>query len=140
MTYQQHASAVLSLLDADNVTPALVVYDGFVPAGMKPPYVLVYFSTLSPASDIDPESSDLTNASRRVDCFAYCHSVGGNGVAARAVAGRVQAALLDVVAVIAGRACWPILHIENQPAIRDESTGVLVMDQVDVYRLSSVPG
>jgi hypothetical protein len=139
MTIQQDASAFLTLLDSDNASPPLAVYDGFVPTGVRPPYVVAYFSAEHPDASIDSQSSDLANGSYREDTYAYCHCVGSNAIAARAVASRVQAALLDVLPVISGRSCWPIRHTENQPATRDESTGVLVMDQVDVYRLSSVP-
>jgi hypothetical protein len=140
MTYQDHTAAVLGLLDADNGPPPLVFYDGVVPSTGAPPYVLVYFAFDQPEAAQDIESSDLTMATRRVDCLAYCHSVGNNAAASRAVAARVRAALLDVTPTVAGRIAFPIRHIENSPVRRDETTGVLVMDQVDVYRLSTVPG
>jgi hypothetical protein len=81
MTIQQHASAVLALLQADAGPPALVVFDGFVPAATEPPYVVVYFSLLSPENDF--ASSNLSFDSRREDCWIYCHSVGANAAAAR---------------------------------------------------------
>ncbi len=140
MTIQAHADAVLALLDADNAPPPLVVYDGFVPVGATPPYVVVYFSLVSPEPSQDLQTSTLAGASTRVDFFAYCHSVGANNIAARAVSARVRAALLDVTPTVTGRACFPIRHVDNQPAQRDETTGVLVVDMVDVYRLSSIPG
>lgn len=133
---QAHADAMLALLDADNGPPPLVVLDGAVPTGQRPPYVLIYFT------DADPEQSGsrrLTGESRRHVTRAYSHSVGGDAVAARGVAQRVRAAWLDVVPVIAGRTCFPIRREEGQPAERDETTGTLVMDQVDVYRLESFP-
>ncbi len=139
MTYQAHSGAVLALLDADDVAPALVVRDGYVPTNSAPPYVVVYFTIESLQAELDLSSSDMTYASTRVNCYAYCHYVGSNATAARAVAARVRAALLDVTPVITGRTCFPIRHVENQPPVRDETTGVLVMDQVDVYRLSSIP-
>lgn len=139
MTVQQHAAAVLGLLQADTGPPQLVVLDGFVPTGTNPPYVVVYFSVISPEAAVAPESSNLDYDSRQVDCWIYCHSIGANGVASRAVAGRVATALLDRTPTITGRFCWPIRHIENQPASRDESTGTLIVDQVDVYRLSTIP-
>lgn len=139
MTFQLHAQTVLDLLDADNASPALVVKDGFVEPGINPPYVLVYFGAVSPEAYDELSASDLDYTSRRVDCFAYCHSVGGNQAAARAVAARVRVALLDVAPTIAGRTAFPIRHVDNQPPVRDETTGKLVIDQVDVYRLSSVP-
>lgn len=133
----EHAAAVLALLDADNASPALVVLDGKVPTGVAPPYVLVY------VADNDPEqaeSQSLTGRSERYVVRAYCHSVGSNGQAARMVADRVRAALLDVVPTVAGRSCFPIRREDGQPPQRDESTGTLVMDRVDVYRLESLPG
>lgn len=140
MTTQVHADAVLNLLSAATGSPALVVYDGFVPNGSTPPYVVVYFAFDYPPAETDGQSSDLVMNSNRVDCFAYCHSVGTNSIGSRAMAARVRTALLDVAPAVTGRSVFPIRHIENQPAARDESTGVLVVDQVDVYRLSSVPG
>jgi hypothetical protein len=143
VTYQDHAAAVLALLAADAGPPALVVYDGVVPAvpaAPKPPYVVVYFAFDLPEAAQDPQTSSLVMTSNRVDCSIYCHCVGANGAASRSVAARVRVALLDVIPAVAGRAAFPIRHTENQPATRDETTGVLVMDQVDTYRLSTVPG
>ena len=71
--------------------------------------------------------------------WAYCHCAGGNQIAARAVAQRVRAALLDVTPTVTGRKCWPIRREAGQLVDRDESTGLLVMDGVSVYRLESVP-
>lgn len=142
MTINAHAQAVLNLLDADNTSPALVVYDGVVPDGIDPrtsPYVLVYFATSTPNAGDAPDKVDLTANSNVVQVDAYCHSVGGSGAAARIVATRVRTALLNVRPTIAGRVCFPIRHVDNQPPQRDEGTGSLVVDQVDVYRLLSVP-
>lgn len=131
-----HAAAFLALLDADNVSPALVVLDGHVPQGTVAPYVLVYFADDDPD---EAESRPLTGASQRHVTRAYCHSVGGNQAAARAVAGRVRTALLDVVPTVSGRRCQPIRREDGQPTRRDESTGSLVQNKIDVYRLESVP-
>jgi hypothetical protein len=133
----EHATAILALLDADNAPPALVVLDGKVPNGVVPPYVLVYFA------DNDPELADstpLTGRSERYVLRAYCHSVGGSGQAARMVADRVRTALLDVTPTVTGRSCWAIRREDGQPTQRDESTGTPVMDKIDVYRIESVPG
>jgi len=43
-----HAASVLALLDAVNDAPALVWYDGKVPSGGTPPYVLTYFDAARP--------------------------------------------------------------------------------------------
>lgn len=129
---QAHADAILGLLRADL---GLAVHDGHVPDGATPPYVLVYIA------DADPQgvSSPLTGESKRHVTRAYCHSVGGNHIASRAVAQRVRTALLDVTPTVAGRTCWPIRREEGQPAERDETTGTPLIDMVDIYRLESVP-
>lgn len=129
-----HAAAILALLDADNTDPPLVWYDGSVPQGAAPPYVLVYF-----ADNDSRASTPMTGESKRFVMWAYAHCVGGNQIAARAVAQRVRAALLDVKPTVAGRTCFPIRRDDGQPAQRDQSTGQLVQDKVDVYRLESIP-
>lgn len=136
MSARLHADAILALLKAAPGTTPLVVHDGAVPDGGTPPYVLVYFA------DADPElaeSMSLANRSDRHVTRVYAHSVGGSAAAARMVGDRVRTAWLDVVPTIAGRQCFPIRREDGQPADRDETTGTLFMDQVDVYRLESVP-
>lgn len=132
---QLHADAILDLLaDAPPVSPALVVHDGKVPDGAEPPYVLVYLATTTPTG------TSLASDQDRAVTRAYCHCVGADAKAARAVAGRVHAALLNAKPTIAGRVCWPIRDDDSGgPPDRDETTGVLVMDAVSVYRLESVP-
>lgn len=128
---QAHADAILGLLNADT---DLTVYDSAVPKGALPPYVLVYPSTTT------PEGTSLTNLQDRAVTRAYCHCVGADAIAARAVAGRVAAALLNVTPTVTGRVCWPIRDDDaGAPPDRDESTGVLVMDRLAVYRLESLP-
>lgn len=136
MTDNAHAAAFLALLNAVDDVPPLVVYDGAVPQLTTPPYVVVYFADGDP---IESTSTHLTHEVRRHVTDAYCHSVGSNGTAARMVADRVRGALLGVIPPLAGRACFPIRRTDGQPAERDETTGRLVMDKVDVYRLSSIP-
>lgn len=134
-TIAAHVDAVLALIRSA-AGPPLTVYDGAVPRGGVPPYVLVYFA------DADPELTDsrpLDGASERYVLRAYVHSVHGSATAARILGDRVRAVLLDVVPTVVGRVCWPIRREDGQPPQRDESTGVLVMDRVDVYRLESVP-
>lgn len=132
----EHAAAVLALLRAAPGSTPLVVLDGYVSSGTVPPYVLVYFSDLDPE---DADSRPLEEAPGRYVVWAYCHSVGGNADAARKVANRVRSALLGAVPTVAGRSCFPIRREEGSPPDRDESTGSLVMDKVDVYRLASEP-
>lgn len=141
MTDNAHAAAVLALLEAITA-PALTVHDGAIPKPVPPtpppapPYVVVYFADADP---IDSPSTHLTGEARRHVTDVYVHSVGGNGEAARIVAGRVRTALLGVRPTIAGRQCYPIRRQDGQPATRDESTGRLVIDKVDVYRVQSIP-
>ena len=138
---REHADAILALLRAAP-GPAMTVYDGAVPTNpttgksYPPPYVVVYFT------DDDPEDADsrsIEDVHSRYVVRAYCHSVGENGAASRAVADRVRGQLLGVVPTITGRSCFPIRREDGQPPKRDESTGSLVMDRVDIYRLASEP-
>ena len=133
---REHADAILALLRAAPGTAPLVVLDGYVPTGTTPPYVLVYFADNDPE---DAESRSAEDAPGRYVVWAYCHSVGGNADAARKVGDRVRTALLGAVPAVAGRSCFPIRREDGGPPDRDESTGVLVMDKVDVYRLASEP-
>ncbi|MEO3929240.1 hypothetical protein ABGB07_36125 [Micromonosporaceae bacterium B7E4] len=139
MSDEPHAVAVLGLLRA---VPGLVVYppedgeDGsqIVPRDAIPPYVVAYIYV---RYDLGPT---IALESSRAVAIATCHSVGANDTAARVVAGRVRAALLDVTPTIAGRKPYPIRHDDGQSPRPDESLGSLVVDQIDVYRLESLPG
>lgn len=139
---QDHADAGLALLRADT---QLRVFDGAVRDNPddplpEPPYVLVYTFRSLPTGLVAPDRVPLTGASIAVDMQMYCHCVGANAVSARAMQGRVEALLLDVTPVVAGRTCWPIRWLEGAPSERDEQAGPLVVDQVDVYGWSSQPG
>lgn len=138
MSRKAHAQAFLGLLAATD--PTLTTLDGVVPTGQVPPYVLVYFHATIPNAEQAPDAVPLEGGSEVMVMSAYCHCVGDNAAAARTVADRVQAALLNKVPVIAGRVCHPIRHEDGQPPQRDESTGRLRMDQIDVYSFRSVPG
>jgi hypothetical protein len=129
----EHAAAILALLDADNAAPPLVVYDGKVPTGGVPPYVLVYFDSNDPETDFNARPW-------RFELTATCHCVGGNAQAARMVADRVRTALVGVAPTVSGRACHAITREPGAPPQRDETTGSTVMDQIDQYVLASVPG
>jgi hypothetical protein len=137
VTEQVHADAGLNLLRAVvSPTPALVVYDGKVPDGATAPYVVVYTHVEQPR---DAEGNALDGTSKTVTARWICHCVGGDGIAARAVAQRVRGALLDVRPVIAGRECGLISEEQSLPPTRDETTGALVMDAVRIYRLRTEP-
>lgn len=127
---------VLALLNAiTNHT----TYDGKVPANTPAPYTVVYFSIQTPGGEQAPDAVDLIGDSDVIVLNIYTHNVGGNAQAARNVAWKVRAALLNVKPVVAGRVCGKIRMVDDAPPVKDESTGTLIMDLADVYRLRSVP-
>lgn len=138
---QAHADAILALLEAAlPLSPPLVVYDGAAPADPAEAYVLVYIATTTPSG------TSLTSVHDRAVTRAYCHCVGrtklpGNAAtAARAVAGRVSNALLNVKPTIAGRVVFPIRDDgSDNPPQRQESTGWTMLDRTLVFRLESSP-
>lgn len=125
----QHVGLNLLVADA-----SLTVYDGSVPTGATPPYVVVYTDiTQPPQSDSSANALDGKSAHRTVAW--YCHCVGGDEETARAVAQRVRTQLLDVRPVVAGVSCGQISQVDSAPPTRDESTGVLVMSALRVFEL-----
>lgn len=131
----EHAAAVLALLNAV-VAPPRKVFDGRVDDGTDPrtnPYVLAYFDSSDPEFDFEANAW-------RFEMTATCHCVGGNAQAARQMADLARTALVAVRPTVAGRSCWPIIRESGMPPQRDESTGVLTMDQIDQYVLRSIPG
>lgn len=139
MTAPAHANAVLGLLNA-SVPATTGVYDGEVPDAPKKQYLLVYMYLMTPDGLAAPDAVSLNFDSDVVDLWVYCHCVGEDAVAARAISAQARTALLNVTPVVTGRTCFPIRWREGQPPRRDEETGALVMDQVDVYAFRSVPG
>lgn len=147
---QAHADPILALLRAaPPATPfeALTVYDGevpdYLPGGGGGPvdlYCLVYMNLTTPFG------TALTNASDRGILSIITHSVSGNATtngsadSVRIVAQRVRAALLDIVPTVAGRSCFPIRQDPSGPVRRDEKAGPKVYDQIDLWRLETVPG
>lgn len=136
MSARDHSDAVLTLARSSGPT-ALTVLDGVVASTQTRPYVLAYFSDEDP---IEADSTGLDMAANRFVLRGYFHCVGDNAAATRALADKLRGNILGVTPTVAGRACFPIRREESQPPQRDESTGTLVMDRVDVYRLESVPG
>lgn len=141
-----HTEAVLALLaGAPPASPfePLIIYDGEVPDPPDGPadlYCLVYFSFRAG----EPTGSD--GRSDRNVLTIITHSVSGNartpGTArsARIVSQRVRGTLLDAKPTIAGFSPWPIRQDDSPPVRRDETAGPKVFDQVDVWRLETVPG
>lgn len=140
MTRQLHAAALLGRLGAAPGSPALVVLDGAVPAGTVAPYALVYLLFRRLTATEAPALTALTFDSTAYQVDAYVHSVADDARASRGVANRVESQWLSWRPVIAGRSCTPLRQIESVPANPDEGTGPLVVDSVDVYRFTSVPG
>lgn len=127
-----HAVAILDRLRGDT---SLTVYDGEAPEdpteSLPDVYVVVYFSGLPKVGD------DLTMGSTERLVRIYTHSVGGDAESMRAVAGKVEARLLDFIPTVSGRVCWPIRHESSVPPQRNESTGLLVQSQADTWVLKS---
>ena len=132
---QAVANVGLNLLRADT---SLTVFDGMVPDGTKPPYVLVY-TTLARPSDDAGNAQDGRTRVWIARWICHCVGAGSDAVAARAVAQRVRTQLLDVRPTVAGfdPASVGLIRMEGDPPPpqRDESTGALVMDAVATYRL-----
>lgn len=131
---QSLTNVALTLLAADVGPPPLVVFDGVVPADtpVNAGYVLVYSYLSRPSDDLD---NAIDGRTRVWDQRWVLHCVGGTASAARAVAQRARTALLDVRPTVSGLSCGLIRLEETQPPQRDETTGVLVMDAVQTYRL-----
>lgn len=130
------AEAGLELL-RDNLS--LTVHDGALPldsTGVAPPYVLVYTTVEWPYGD---EANGLDARSGTGVATWYCHCVGSNATAARAVANQVRSVLLDVTPAVAGRVCGPIRQTQALSPTRDDSTGRTVMDAVTVWSMESRP-
>jgi hypothetical protein len=128
---EQHAQVGLLALDAN---PNLTVFDGKVPDGTDPPYVLVYAQVSWPREGV---GTSLLEQQVTVTTTYICHCVGLTPSAARAVAMQVRSSLLNLRPVIEGRNCGPIKQDDVMPPSRDETTGKLVMDQVATYSFTS---
>lgn len=141
---RDHVAVFLTALTDDD-TGLLTTSDGAVPQGTSPPYRVVY------ASVTTPEAHGMEDAADAVVCTAIVHNVGVNADAARMIADRTAAALIGMRPVIVGRDCSRVRLIDSVPTSggspgsggdvsRDESTLVTVIDMVDVYRFTSLPG
>jgi hypothetical protein len=134
MSDDPHAVAFLTLLRATGMRVFPDVQGNTPTANTPLPYVVAWISI---RYDLGPT---IDGRSSRGVATATVHSVGANDTAARVTANRVRAALLDVVPDMLGRKAYPIRHDDAPPARPDESTGRRVFDQIDLYRLESLPG
>ena len=121
-------------LDALQAAGGLRVFDGPVPAKTAPPYLVVYCTT-----DV-PEETTLEDVADRIESTAIVHLVGSSGAACRILSGRAWEALVGVRPAVPNRDCSRIRRIDSRPPSTDESTGLVVMDQVDVFQFVSLPG
>jgi len=133
-----HAQAVLSLLQANGAL-AGKVYDGVVPAPFPElPFVLVYTSIEWPAGDAGMGNAfDHDSVTCRATFIVHC--VAANSEACRTVTMQVRESLLDVAPAVTGRSCTRLTLDDAQPAVKDETTGNVVMDAVVTYSYASVP-
>jgi len=135
--FQDHADAVMALLYA---TPDLTVYpaeDGgptTVPANAPPNYLSVHMVADKSLG------GRLAHRSTRMRMRIYCHCVGQDDLAARAVSDLASGALLDVKPVIDGRVCYPIRSEVGSDPRDNEATGATTVTITDTYRLESDAG
>ncbi len=136
-----HAAVVLNLLRSapPQGDDPLAVYDGYVAPGTPGPYVLVYLVSVP---DVEPSSmtfeQDVTTTRIICHCVGGGEVLGGGADAARAVAARVEAALLNVTPEIPDREVWPIYSEGDAPdPDPDSSLGVTVVRQLATYRIRS---
>lgn len=137
--FEDEANAILDLL-RDN--PLLDVYPSaslgsiIVPPGAARPYVGVRFAASRPSG------GRLDHRSTRMSVRAYLYCVADTSESARGVADLVAQTLLDVRPDVPGRSCTPIRHEltrDDEPR-EDESTNVLLVTLLEVYRFDSLPG
>lgn len=123
-------NAGINLLAADT---SLTVISNAVPPGQEPPYIRVYSTVEWP--DSDPNNA-LDGLSSRAVVRWYCHCVGASDEAAIAVAQRVRTQLLNQRPTINGMVPGLIRHEQDAPPVPDESTGVMLIDNLHVYKLT----
>lgn len=130
MSDEPHAAALLGLLDGIPQP----VHDGAVPNPTPPrPYVVAYVTVET------LEQTNLTSQSDVTTARIYCHCVATSAEGARIVQADVAAALLNARPVVSGRSLGLVRQEQSLPPQRDETTGVVVMDAVSVYRLVTHP-
>lgn len=130
---ESHADWLLAQL----ATTGLTVYDGKVDTDPPGKYVLVRSNRQLPTGEVAPDKVPFTGASAVVDMRFYIYSVGRTEASARAIAGQVEAVLLDVTPAIAGRVCWPIRWTDGSPTSLDEQTLQAAHELVDIYQMQT---
>lgn len=125
-----HIDAVVALL---NASPNVVVHDGIVPNNAALPYVVVF----ADQGAADPTSLAYASDWRTFHLHTTC--VGSTQLQVRALAERVDAALLDQRPTVAGRSVAPLRKALTQPVRQDTDVDPPVLFAADVWVLSSVP-
>ena len=127
-----HARIVLDILETDANQP---VYEGSTPDNVQPPYMLVYTSVYWPGNGSEGQTLEFKTNQCITQAFVHC--VGETDQAARALSNRARQLLVNVRPVISGRSCSLIQQQNAQNPVKDERTGVLVMDVVATYQFTS---
>lgn len=124
-----HGAAVLALLAIPNTT----VYDSIVPNSPTPPYVVAYLDQGAADSSDLAESNDFRTWRFQTSCVAE------TARQARALADRVETALLGATPTVAGRSCGRVVKEDSQPVVRDDDTSSPYLYAVDRWSFVSVP-
>lgn len=143
MTRQLHAQAVLDRLAAAPGSPVAVVHDGKVPATPDPksvpPYMVARFGFRKLTAVESASTTSLTFDSVTYQVRVTVHAVGTDARSTRAVASRAETQLLNWTPAVAGRKCTPLRQIDSTELPPNESMGVPVAQQTDVYEFLSQP-
>lgn len=119
-----HRLAAKALLDANpNLTPR----DGPAPKGTAPPYVVFYVYVPAEARNTINGPTDETTVT------IITHSTAASALGVDIVSRNVRSALLDQTPVVDGYVCSRVEHSSGSPADWDDSTGVVVMAQIDQW-------
>lgn len=127
----EHVEAFAGLIDA--VANVTVYADEPVPNTPTFPYVAVYGNQGVPVEATFDSQSTTVPFTFQTTC------VGKTQGQLRALADRVQAALVDVRPTVAGRSCSQLTKVASQPVRLDTSVTPPVFIAVDVWAFTSVP-
>lgn len=127
-----HADAVLALLAADT---SIRVYPAVVPGSPVLPYAVLF------AGPPGATATALDGRSTWRQFRFHINTVGSTAQQVFALAERIEARLLDVVPVVAGRRTGPITRtLETpQPIQRDDDVSPPVLYCADMWEFVSVP-
>jgi len=129
----EHAQAVIALIDA--VANVTIYGSELEPVPAKPtyPYVVVYANQGLPENASMSDRSDWVHVGFQTTCVAQSQAQ------ARALADRVQPALLDVRPTVTGRTCGQISKTSSQRVRPDLDINPPVFYAVDTWTFLSVP-